>query len=139
MECLPTSLSPFHARTHTHTHTLTLLLTAGFNPKTRLQIGEWSRSIGLDYAQDGPGAAYVACGLGYLDAMAPANSGGAHAVGSAMLYSVQKVWDGTANDQTSSPDLNAGKLTLQVNPAEKRLWVCRAALISFSGRRTTKT
>ena len=102
-------LSPFHAQTHTHTHThtLTLLLTAGFNPKTRLQIGEWSRSIGLDYAQDGPGAAYVTCGLGYLDAMAPANSGGAHAVGSAMLYSVQKVWDGTANDPTSSPDLNA--------------------------------
>jgi hypothetical protein len=40
--------------------------------------------------------------------MTSANSAGAHNVADAMLYSVQKVWDGTANDPTSSPDLNAG-------------------------------
>ena len=87
----------------------TMLHDAGFDSKTRLQIGEWSRQIPW-YAQDIPGAAYVACGLAYLNEMTLSNSGGEHNVGSAHIFSVQKVWDGHANNASNVTDLNAATI-----------------------------
>jgi hypothetical protein len=81
-----------------------MLEDSGLSRTTRVQVGEWSRSIGLDYATDGPGAAFIGCGLVYLDGMTPANSGGAHAVADAFLYAAGKVWEG---GQPGSPDMNA--------------------------------
>lgn len=75
---------------------------AGFERTTRISIGEWSRSIGLNYATDGPGAAFVACGLTYLNAMTSANSGGAHNVADAYLFAASKIW--TASSATQWQD-----------------------------------
>lgn len=76
----------------------------GFSRLTPISIGEWSRSIGLDYAQDGPGAAFVGCGLIYLNGLTYANSGGLHNVERGYLYSAEKIWDGSKPD---APDRNA--------------------------------
>ena len=106
----------------------------GFDPGTRVQLGEWSRSIGLDYATDcvvtklhsafkvqkrmcaasdgdiptqrlvtaqatdGPGAAWLACGLGYLHGMGIDQSAGAHNVDQAYVYASPKLWDGSGGD-----------------------------------------
>ena len=78
----------------------------GFPSNSRIQIGEWSRTIPM-YAQDIPGAAYVACGFIYLNEMTFRNSNGMHNVANPYLYSIQKIWDGSANDPNKAPDLNA--------------------------------
>jgi hypothetical protein len=82
---------------------------AGFPASTPINIGEWSRSIGLGYAQDPPGAAFLTCGLIYLNALGQAGDGafGTHHVEQAYVFAAEKVWDGRT---PGAPDLNAGRV-----------------------------
>lgn len=78
-----------------------MLARYGFLSSTPISFGEWSRSIPR-YATDGPGAAFLACGLMYMNQMTKGNSNGAHNVEGGFVYSAQKVWDGV-----TGLDLNA--------------------------------
>ena len=70
-----------------------MLVAHGFAATTPITLGEWSRSIPR-YATDGPGAAFLACGLIHMNAMTATNSGGKHNVERGFVYSASKVWDG---------------------------------------------
>ena len=79
-----------------------MLEETGWDRGTPIQLGEWSRSIGLNYAFDGPGAAFVACGLAHINALGATNS--EHNVELSYLFAASKIWDGT---RPESPDINA--------------------------------
>ena len=88
----------------------------GYAETTPIVVGEWSRSIGLNYAIDAPGAAFIACGLIYMNDMTMHNSrnsggngGTTTNVEQAFLFSASKVWDGGYKEATTTnaPDLNA--------------------------------
>jgi hypothetical protein len=67
------------------------LVSAGFSATTPLLIGEWSRQIPL-YAQDIPGAAFVASALTTFNAVHPSNSN--HAVERVFLFAAPFLWSG---------------------------------------------
>jgi hypothetical protein len=84
-----------------------MLADTGWPKDTPLVIGEWSRSIGQDYAQDVPGAAFLACGLVHLNGMGKHNSRGLHNIEQVFVYAAGKVWAGEGGACT---DLNAAML-----------------------------
>jgi hypothetical protein len=84
-----------------------MLEDTGWPKDTPLLIGEWSRSIGQDYAQDVPGAAFLACGLVHLNDMGKHNSRGLHNIEQAFVYASSKVWAGEGG---ACADLNAAML-----------------------------
>ncbi|QDZ25513.1 hypothetical protein HOP50_17g80550 [Chloropicon primus] len=108
-----------------------IMAEGGFSKTTPIILGEWSRSIGLNYALDGPGASFIAASLIYIDDMGLQRSGGVHNVEQAYLFSSQKVWDGLKPD---APDLNAATVL--------NWWrdmVGRPAMPSTGGRMPTAT
>jgi len=74
----------------------------GLPRSTPIILGEWSRRI-PHYAVDGPGGAYIMCGLSLLADMAEQPSG-LHHIKMACLFSVGKIWSG-ATQAPQNPTL----------------------------------